>query len=99
MQQRKLKIKKFNEEFPGVAATLENSCHMIQRSHPHLDIYPDKTMIQKDTCTRSVHCTQFTVFTLWTQPKCPSTGEQIKTVCVCIKWNIPQQRKKECHSQ
>ena len=42
-----------------------------------LTIYPDKTMIQKDTCT-PVFIALFTIATVWKQPKCPLTKEWIK---------------------
>ena len=45
---------------------------------PLLDIYPEKTKIQKDTCTRMFIATLFTIARSWKQPKCPSTEEWIK---------------------
>ena len=45
---------------------------------PLLDIYPDKTIIQKDTCTPMFITALFTVTRTWKQPKCPSTEEWIK---------------------
>ena len=42
---------------------------------PLLGIYPEKTIIQKDTCTPTFIATLFTVARSWKQPKCPSTGE------------------------
>ena len=41
---------------------------------PLLGIYPDKTVIQKDTCTLMFIAVLFT----WKQPKCPLTDEWIK---------------------
>ena len=38
-----------------------------------LSIYPEKTIIQKDTCT-----TMFIAARTWKQPKCPLTDEWIK---------------------
>ena len=45
---------------------------------PFLGIYPEKTMIRKDTCTLMVSAAQFTIANSWKQPKCPSTEEWIK---------------------
>ena len=45
---------------------------------PLLGIYPEKTIIQKDTCTRIFIAALFTIARSWKQPKCPSTDEWIK---------------------
>ena len=45
---------------------------------PLLGIYPDKTIIQKDTCTPMFIAALFTIAKTWKQPKCPSTDEWIK---------------------
>ena len=45
---------------------------------PLLAIYPEKTIIQKDTCTPVFIATLFTIAKTWKQPKCPSTDEWIK---------------------
>ena len=45
---------------------------------PLLGIYPDKTLIQKDTCTPIFTAALFTIAKTWKQPKCPSTDEWIK---------------------
>ena len=45
---------------------------------PLLGIYPEKNMIQKDTCTLIFTAALFTVAKTWKQPKCPSTEEWIK---------------------
>ena len=42
---------------------------------PLLGIYPEKTIIQKGTCTPVFTAA---LFTSWKQPKCPSTDEWIK---------------------
>ena len=41
-------------------------------------IYPDKTLIQKDTCIPMFIASLFTISKTWKQPKCPSTDEWIK---------------------
>ena len=47
---------------------------------PLLGIYPEKTVIQKDTCTPIFIAALFTIARTWRQPKCPSTEEWIKTM-------------------
>ena len=44
---------------------------------PLLGTYPEKTLIQKDTCT-PMFIALFTITKTWKQPKCPSTKEYIK---------------------
>ena len=39
---------------------------------PLLGIYPDKTFLEKDTCTRMFIAAIFTIAKIWKQPKCPS---------------------------
>ena len=43
-----------------------------------LGIYPEKTIIQKDTHTPTFIAAPFTTAKTWKQPKCPSTDEWIK---------------------
>ena len=43
-----------------------------------LDIYPEKTIIQKDTCTPMFIAALLTRARTWKQPKCPPTEEWIK---------------------
>ena len=45
---------------------------------PLLGIYPEETIIQKDTCTPVFTAALFTIDRSWKQPKCPSTDEWIK---------------------
>ena len=45
---------------------------------PLLGIYPEKTIIQKDTCTPMYIAALFAIARTWTQPKCPLTDEWIK---------------------
>ena len=45
---------------------------------PLLDIYLEKTIIQKDTCTPMFIAALFTIAKTWKQPKCLSTNEWIK---------------------
>ena len=48
-----------------------------------LGIYPEKTIIQKETCTTMFTEALFTIARTWKQPKCPSTDEWIKKM-----WHI-----------
>ena len=45
---------------------------------PLLGIYPEKTLIRKDTCTPTFIAALFTIAKTWKQLKCPSTDEWIK---------------------
>ena len=45
---------------------------------PLLGIYPEKTIIQKGTCTLMFIAALFTIARSWKQPKCPSTDKWIK---------------------
>ena len=50
---------------------------------PLLGIYPEKTIIQKESCTTMFTAALFTIRSTWKQPKCPSTDEWIKKM-----WHI-----------
>ena len=41
-----------------------------------LGIYPEKTIIPKDTCTPIFIAALFTMARIWKQPKCPSIEEE-----------------------
>ena len=45
---------------------------------PLLGIYPEKTIIQKESCTTMLTAALFTIARPWKQHKCPSTDEWIK---------------------
>ena len=45
---------------------------------PLLGIYPEKTIIQKNTCTPMFTAALFTIARSFKQPKCPSTDKWIK---------------------
>ena len=57
---------------------------------PLQDIYTDKALIQKDTCTPMFIAALFTIGKTWKQPKYPLTDEWIKKM-----WYI---YTKECYS-
>ena len=50
-----------------------------------LGIYPNKTLVQKDTCTPMFIAALFTVAKTWKQHKGPSTDERIKMWCIYTK--------------
>ena len=45
---------------------------------PLLGIYPEKSIIQKESCTTMFTGALFTIARTWKQPKCPLTDEWIK---------------------
>ena len=45
-----------------------------------LGIYPEKSIIQKDTYTPIFIVAVFTVARTWKQPRCPSTEEWVKKI-------------------
>ena len=45
---------------------------------PLLGIYPEKTIIQKESCITMFTAALFTIARTWKQPKCPWTDEWIK---------------------
>ena len=45
---------------------------------PLLSIYPEKTVIQKESCTKMFIAALFTIAKTWKQAKCPSLDEWIK---------------------
>ena len=50
------------------------------RAIPLLGIHPDKTIIQKDTCTPVFTAPLSAIAKTWKQPKCPSTDEWINKI-------------------
>ena len=48
-----------------------------------LGIYPEKTIIQKESCTTMFNAALFTIGRTWKQPNCPSTDKWIKKM-----WHI-----------
>ena len=50
---------------------------------PLLGTYPEKTIIQKESCTPMFIAALFTTARTWKQPKCPSTDEWINKM-----WHI-----------
>ena len=50
---------------------------MTQQSH-YLGINPEKSIIEKDTCTSVFMAALFTIARRWKQPRCPLRDEWIK---------------------
>ena len=50
---------------------------------PLLGIYPEKTIIQRESCTKMFIAVLFTIARTWKQPKCPSLDEWIRKM-----WHI-----------
>ena len=50
---------------------------------PLLGIYPEKTIIQKESCATTFIAALFTIARTWKQPKCPLKDEWIKKM-----WHI-----------
>ena len=71
-------LKKLNIELPD------------DRAIPLLGIYPEKTIIQKETCTTIFTAALFTIARTWKQPKCSSIDEWIKKIGTYIQWDITQ---------
>ena len=61
---------------------------------PLLGIYPDKTLILKDTCTPMFIAGLFAIAKTWKQPKCPSTYELIKKMWYILKMEYYSAMKK-----
>ena len=73
-------LMKFNTHRDHYNSSLKNLS--IEPPHdlaiPLLAVYPEKIIIQKDTCTPMLSASLFTIARTWKQPKCPSTDEWIK---------------------
>ena len=50
---------------------------------PLLGIHPDKSFLEKDTCTSMFIAALFTIARIWKQSKCPSTDD-----CIRKRWYI-----------
>ena len=57
---------------------------------PLLGIYPEKTIIQKDTCTPMFMSALFTIARTRKQPRCPSTDDCIKKLWSTYTLDITQ---------
>ena len=57
---------------------------------PLLDIYPEETKIERDTCIPLFMAALVTIARTWKQPSCPSIDEWIKKLWYTYTWNITQ---------
>ena len=55
--------------------TFSVNCPHTANKRYRLDIYPDKTFIQKDICTSELIAALFIGAKIWKQSKCPLTDE------------------------
>ena len=46
-------------------------------------MYLDKTIVQKDACSRVFLAALFTIASTWKQPKCPSTEDKEDVPYIC----------------
>ena len=60
------------------------------------EIYPEKTMIQRGTCTAVFIAALFTIARTWEQPKCPSTDNWIKSLQMVNAGEGVEKRKPSC---
>ena len=67
--------------FPLVTESLFSTSVTLFQSHFWAYRYPEKTKIQKDTCTPVFTVALFTLTKTWKQPKCSLTENWIKTMC------------------
>ena len=64
-------------------------------ANPLLGIYPEKTIIPKESCTTMFIVALFTIARTWKQPKCPSTDEWIKNMLYIYAMEYYSAIKKE----
>ena len=51
-----------------------------------LGIYPEKTIIQKESCTTTFITALFTIARRWKPPKCPLTDDWINSLRLRSRW-------------
>ena len=64
-------------------------------------IYPDKTFIEKDTCTHMFIAALFTIAKAWKQHKCPRSDEWIKMMLYIytMEYYSAIRKTNQCHLQ
>ena len=89
----------FFEKTEEITATMENNIEIPLKTRinltydpiiPLLDIYPEETRIEKDTCTLTFIAAPFTIARTWKQPRCQSTDEWIKKQWYIYMMDITQ---------
>ena len=63
---------------------------------PFLDIYPEETKIERDTCIPLFTAGLFIIARTWKQPRCPLTDEWIKKLWYIFHNGTLLSHKKEC---
>ena len=61
-----------------------------------IPLHPEKTTIQKYTCTPIFVAAPFTIASTWKQPKCPSTDECIKLWYIYTNEHYSAMKKNSC---
>ena len=65
---------------------------------PFLGTYPEKTIVQNDTCTPMFIAALFTITRTWKQPKGPSAEEWVKKMWyMYTQWDTTQPCKEQNH--
>ena len=62
---------------------------------PHLDIYSEKNMVQKNAGSPMFMAALFAIAKTWKQPTCPSTDEWIKNMWYVYTVDITQSHQTE----
>ena len=62
---------------------------------PLLGIYPEKIIIQKESCTTMFIAALFTIARTWNQHKCPSTDEWIQDVAHIYNGILLSRKRKQ----
>ena len=81
----------YGEEYGGFLKKIKIELPTI----PLLGMYPEKNMIQRDSCTPVFIAALFTVAKTWKQPKCLSSEEWIKKMwyIYIVQWNISHKKE------
>ena len=79
----------YGDQYGGSSRKLKTEL-LYNVAIPLLGIYPDKTTIQKDTCTHMFIAALFIVAKTWKQPRCPLTDDWIKRCGTYTQWNTTQ---------
>ena len=66
--------------------------HCRQMLYPlsHAGMYPEETIIEKDTCTKRLTAALFTIARTWKQPRCSSADKWIRKCGTYTQWSITQ---------
>ena len=89
-------IKNYGKQYAGSLKKTKNRA-TIWSSYPTPEHIPRENHNSKRIYIPVFIAALFTIARTWKQSKCPSTGEWIKKVCVCVCvwWNITQPYKRK----